>query len=78
MDLRHDSAADGAMTAVFEFPGLKREDINIDINNDILTISAESNTSSHHEQDGYAIRERHFGRFSRSLQVPRGAKVRRH
>lgn len=74
MDL-HEDVEKNAVTASFEFPGLKKEDVNIDFHNGRLTVSAESNTSSEKNEDGYAVRERRYGKFSRTLQLPQGIKV---
>ncbi|KAF4564555.1 hypothetical protein EYR40_010721 [Pleurotus pulmonarius] len=73
MDL-HEDAEKNAVTASFEFPGLKKEDVNIDLHNGLLTVSAESNASSEKNEDGYAVRERRYGKFSRTLQLPQGVK----
>ena len=63
------------MTATFELPGLKSEDVTIDFHHNRLTVSGESSASNSHEEDGYAVRERRYGKFSRTLQVPFGTKV---
>ncbi|KAK7033294.1 heat shock protein 16 [Favolaschia claudopus] len=73
MDL-HEDAATNTVTASFELPGIKKEDVQIDVHNGRLNISAESKISEEKEQDGYAIRERRFGRISRTLQLPQGVK----
>ncbi len=74
MDVHEDSASN-TVTATFELPGLKKEDVNIDVHNNVLTISGESKISSDRDENGYAIRERRFGRFERSLPLPQGIKV---
>lgn len=74
MDL-HENAKDNIVTATFELPGLKKDDVQIDVHNGRLTISAESKLSEDREENGYAIRERRFGKFSRTLQLPQGIKV---
>jgi HSP20 family protein len=74
MDL-HEDTEKNLVTATFELPGLKKEDISIDLNNGRLTVSAESKISTDHEEGGYAVRERRFGKFSRMLQLPQGVKV---
>ena len=74
MDL-HEDAEKNLVTATFELPGMKKEDINIDVHNGRLTVSAESKISEEHEESGYAVRERRFGKFSRTLQLPQGVKV---
>ncbi|GLB42421.1 putative small heat shock protein (HSP20) family protein [Lyophyllum shimeji] len=73
MDL-HESAEKNTVTATFELPGLKKEDIQIDLQNGRLTVSGEAKISAEHEENGYAVRERRFGKFSRTLQLPQGIK----
>ncbi|EAU90954.1 small heat shock protein [Coprinopsis cinerea okayama7 len=73
MDL-HEDKEKNLVTATFELPGLKKEDISIDVQNGRLTVSAESKSSSEHNENGYAVRERRFGKFSRTLQLPEGLK----
>ena len=40
-----------------------------------LTVSAESKISEERKEDGYAVRERRYGKLSRTLQLPQGVKV---
>ena len=71
----HEDKAKNVVTATFELPGLKKEDVNIDVQNSVLTISGETRVDETKEQDGYAVRERRFGKFSRSIPLPEGIKV---
>ncbi|KAJ7929334.1 HSP20-like chaperone [Mycena leptocephala] len=73
MDLHEDPNAN-TVTATFELPGIKKEDVQIDVHNGRLSISAESKMSETHEREGYAIRERRFGKIARTLQLPQGVK----
>ncbi|KAF5389011.1 hypothetical protein D9757_005161 [Collybiopsis confluens] len=73
MDL-HEDKDKNIVTATFEFPGIKKEDIQIDMQNGRLTVAAETKQSEVRDQDGYAVRERRFGKFSRTLQLPQGVK----
>jgi len=73
MDLHEDTTAN-TVTATFELPGIRKEDVNIDVHNGRLTVAAESKISESHERDGYAIRERRFGKIARTLQLPQGVK----
>ncbi|CAA7260696.1 unnamed protein product [Cyclocybe aegerita] len=73
MDL-HEDKEKNVVTATFEFPGVSKENINIDVHNHRLTVSAETKQSTEHEENGYAVRERRFGKFSRTLQLPQGVK----
>ncbi|EAU91901.1 small heat shock protein [Coprinopsis cinerea okayama7 len=71
MDL-HENSEKNLVTATFELPGLKKEDVNIDVHNGRLTVSAESKAASEYGEHGYAVRERRFGKLSRTLQLPAG------
>jgi len=73
MDL-HENSDTNSVTATFELPGLKKEDVTIDIHNGRLAISGEARMSSEHEESGYAVRERRYGKFARTLQLPQGVK----
>ncbi|PPQ79757.1 hypothetical protein CVT26_012310, partial [Gymnopilus dilepis] len=73
MDLHEDNEKN-LVTASFEFPGVPKESISIDVHNGRLTVSAETKQSSEHDENGYAVRERRFGKFSRTLQLPQGVK----
>ena len=74
MDLHEDSQKN-LVTATFEFPGVSKDDIKIDYHNGKLTVSAETKQSEEHEENGYAVRERRYGKHSRTLQLPQGVKV---
>ncbi|KIK60999.1 hypothetical protein GYMLUDRAFT_43096 [Collybiopsis luxurians FD-317 M1] len=73
MDL-HEDTAKNTVTATFELPGLKKEDLDINVHDGRLTVSGQSKISSEHKEEGYALRERSYGRFSRALRLPRGVK----
>ena len=74
MDL-HENAEKNTVTATFEFPGLSKDDVQVDVNNGRLTVSAESKKDVEKEEHGYAVRERQYGKFLRTLQLPQGVKV---
>ncbi|KIY45299.1 HSP20-like chaperone [Fistulina hepatica ATCC 64428] len=73
MDL-HEDREKNVVTATFEFPGVTKEDINIDVHNGRLTVSTETKVSEEHEESGYAVRERRYGKWLRTLQLPPGVK----
>jgi HSP20 family protein len=75
MDL-HEDTTNNTVMASFELPGLRKDDVQIDIHNGALTVSAEVGGSEERDRDGYAIRERRYGKFRRTLQLPQGIKVR--
>ena len=52
-----------------ELPGFKKEDINIDVENDCLTISVQRKVEDEDKRPNYVKRERVYGSFSRSFDV---------
>ncbi|MEJ6951387.1 Hsp20/alpha crystallin family protein [Natronospora cellulosivora (SeqCode)] len=52
-----------------ELPGMNKENINIELNEDYLTIRAENNEVIEEEKDNYIRKERHTGRYQRSFYV---------
>ncbi|KAF9045265.1 HSP20-like chaperone [Panaeolus papilionaceus] len=73
MDL-HENSEKNIVTATFEFPGISKENIQIDLHSGRLVVSAETKESIEHDANGYAVRERRFGKSSRTLQLPQGVK----
>lgn len=52
-----------------EIPGVRKEDIKIDLRDDNLTIFVEHNEELNEERENYIRRERRYGSFSRSFYV---------
>ena len=52
-----------------ELPGFKKEDIKIDVENDVLTISVERKVENEDKRPNFVKRERVYGSFSRSFDV---------
>ena len=74
MDLHESKEAD-EITATFELPGMKKDDVSIDVHQNRLVVSGQSTISNEHDKEGYAVRERKFGKFSRTIPLPIGIKV---
>lgn len=55
-----------------ELPGMKREDVDISVQDGVLTISGERKEEEEHKDKGYLIKERRYGSFSRSMTLPEG------
>jgi len=73
MDL-HENAERNTVTATFEFPGLSKDDVQVDVNNGRLTVTAETKKDIEKDEHGYAVRERQYGKYLRTLQLPQGVK----
>jgi HSP20 family protein len=55
-----------------DLPGLGEDDVNIELQDNVLTISGERKFEHEERKDGYYRAERASGRFSRSLTLPDG------
>lgn len=53
-----------------ELPGVKKEDVDISITGDTLTIKGERKTSKEVKDEDYYRCESHYGSFSRSITLP--------
>jgi HSP20 family protein len=51
-------------------PGVKEDDIHIEVRGDMLTISGESKSEVEDKQENYHRREMRYGKFSRSVRLP--------
>lgn len=51
-------------------PGMKAEDLNVTIENGVLSISGEVKKSAEEHERNYHRIERRYGRFSRSITLP--------
>jgi len=56
-----------------ELPGMLKENINVDIDDGILTITAEKEESKVDEGSNYVFKERSWGNVRRSLRLPKDA-----
>jgi HSP20 family protein len=62
---------DGAIELRAEVPGLTAEDVHIDLNDNVLTLSGERRLQNDETREGYRRIERSYGRFERSFSLPR-------
>lgn len=60
-------------TFSFELPGLSEKDIEIEISDGTLTVSGKKADEHVEDTKGHYIRERSFGSFERSFQLPSNA-----
>jgi HSP20 family protein len=55
-------------------PGLSKKDFTIEMENDLLTISAEKEEEKNEKENGFTKKEYSFNTFSRSFTLPENAK----
>ena len=75
MDI-HESPKSNLVTAYIELPGLAKSNVNIEVQNNRIIVSGERNFSKETTAKGLVHRERQYGKFSRTLPLPVGVKVR--
>lgn len=75
MDI-HEDPEKNLVTATFELPGLKKEDVSIDVQNNRLVVSGETTFSKESNEEGYIVKQRRRGKFSRMIPLPQGTQVR--
>ncbi len=63
---------EGDLVIRAELPGVNQEDVDITLQDNVLTISGERKAEREEERGGYFVRERRYGSFSRSLALPEG------
>jgi HSP20 family protein len=56
----------------FDVPGVREEEISIELHDDTLTVTAQRDRTEERAEDGYVRFERRFGTFSRAVGVPQG------
>ena len=59
----------------FDMPGVKKEDINIDVQGNQLIVSGERKTESSVKEEHGLRHERSYGKFERSFTVPDGVNL---
>jgi len=57
-----------------DLPGVNKEDVKLEVNKGVLTISGERKSEEKEEENGYTRIERHFGKFERSFTLPENIK----
>lgn len=58
-----------------EIPGLKKEEISVNLSDSLLTISGERREEQEKKEKGYYYSERSYGSFSRTIQLPAEVKA---
>jgi HSP20 family protein len=58
-----------------DIPGIKPEEVKIEIEDDVLTVSGEHEESKEEKDKHFVRRERRYGSFSRSMALPAGVEA---
>ncbi len=58
-----------------DLPGVKKEDIKVDVNKGVLTINGERKLKEEVKEEDYYKVETYFGKFSRSFTLPDNADI---
>ncbi|MFY0598166.1 MAG: Hsp20/alpha crystallin family protein [Cyclobacteriaceae bacterium] len=59
----------------FHVPGISKEEINIDVKDDRLTVSGERKLEKEKQEKNFHTLESHYGSFSRSFYLPDNIKL---
>lgn len=65
---------DESFVLKLEVPGMKPDDIEIQVTSDTVSIKGERKTEEKVEEEGMTRSEFHYGRFSRTIALPRSVK----
>lgn len=60
---------DESVTLLLDLPGLKKEDVNVTLENNVLMVSGERRFEAKEKNDNYHRLERAYGTFSRSFTL---------
>ncbi len=64
---------EGTITVQAQVPGVKAEDVHIDVENNVLTISGDRKLEREDKREGYHRIESSYGSFTRSFMLPEAA-----
>lgn len=65
---------EGKLVVTAELPGVKKEDVKVHIDGDMLVVEGERKEEKEEKREGYYHSERSYGKFYRTIQLPEGAK----
>jgi HSP20 family protein len=65
----------GTLTVTTELPGLKKEEVKVEVTEDALIIEGDRRREHKEDHEGYHRWERSYGHFYRSIPLPEGAKT---
>jgi HSP20 family protein len=63
---------DGNLVVHADLPAVRRDDVEVDVDNDVLTIRGQRRHEHHDTEGGYRRTERSYGTFFRQIPLPEG------
>lgn len=63
---------DGHLVVHAELPGIKPEEVEVKVDDDVLTIAGKHEDTSEEQEKDFVRRERRYGAFSRKVSLPPG------
>ncbi len=66
---------EGKLMVTAELPGVKKEDIKVNVTDEFLTVEGERKQETEEKREGYYHSERSYGKFMRQVPLPEGAKI---
>jgi HSP20 family protein len=66
---------DGRLVTKIDLPGMKKEDVKVEVTDGHLAISGERKTEAEEKKEGFYHCEREYGSFYRAVPLPEGAKL---
>ena len=67
------SSDEGAYRITMELPGVEEKDIDLSVNDGVVTVKGEKNTEREEKGETWFFTERQYGAFSRSFRLPADA-----
>jgi len=65
----------GKLRVKADLPGVEMKDVKVTVADGVLTVEGERKQEIEEKREGYFHSERSYGRFTRSIQLPEGAKT---
>ena len=65
----------GDLVVTAELPGLKKEDVKVELTDDSLVIQGERKHEHKEDHEGFHSFKRSYGQFYRSIPLPEGVKT---
>lgn len=67
--------SEGEIVLRADLPGVTPDEINVEVEDGVLTVSGEHQEETEEKEERYLRRERRYGSFSRSMTLPEGVKA---